>query len=45
MCQRVLYDFHVKDNYEKLILTRDRVFTDFDDNGIKIINVIDWCLK
>lgn len=36
---------NIKDNYEKIILTRDNVFVNTDDNGIKILNVIDWLIK
>jgi len=35
---------NIKDNYEKIILTMDNVFTDTDEEGIKIINLIDWLL-
>lgn len=34
---------NVKDNYPKYILTLDQV-NEFEDDGIKIINVIDWLL-
>lgn len=33
---------NIKDNYEKIILTRDNIFVNTDDNGIKILNIIDW---
>ena len=36
---------NIKDNYEKIILTRDNVFVRTDENGIKILNVIDWLLN
>ena len=36
---------NIKDNYEKIILTRDNVFVDTDDNGIKILNIVDWLLN
>jgi len=35
----------IKDNYEKIVLTMDNIFTGMDDEGIKIINIIDWLLK
>ena len=35
----------IKDNYEKIILTRDNVFVNTDDNGIKILNIVDWLLS
>ena len=35
---------NIKDNYEKLILTRDNMFVNTDDNGIKILNVVDWLM-
>ena len=35
----------IKDNYEKIILTMDNVFVDTDDEGIKIINLVDWLLR
>lgn len=34
----------IKDNYEKIILTTDVLFANTDENGIKIINIIDWLL-
>ena len=34
----------IKDNYEKIILTMDNVFVDTDNEGIKIINLVDWLL-
>ena len=36
---------NIKDNYEKIILTKDNIFVNTDDNGIKILNVIDWLLN
>lgn len=36
---------NIKDNYEKIILTRDNIFTGTDENGIKILNIIDWLLN
>ena len=35
----------IKDNYEKIILTKDILFTGTDENGIKILNVVDWLLN
>lgn len=35
---------NIKDNYEKIILTRDNIFVGIDENGIKILNIIDWLL-
>ena len=35
----------INDNYEKILLTTDNLFTNTDDEGIKIINLIDWLLK
>ena len=35
----------IKDNYEKIILTMDNLFVDTDNEGIKIINLIDWLLR
>lgn len=35
----------IKDNYEKIILTMDNVFVDTDEEGIKIINLVDWLLR
>jgi predicted AAA+ superfamily ATPase len=35
----------IKDNYEKIILTMDKIFVDTNENGIKIYNIIDWLLK
>ena len=34
----------IKDNYEKIVLTTDTLFTNTDDDGIKILNLIDWLL-
>lgn len=36
---------NIKDNYEKIILTKDILFTGMDENGIKILNVVDWLLN
>ena len=33
---------NIKDNYEKIILTKDVLFTGMDENGIKILNIVDW---
>lgn len=35
----------IDDNYEKIVLTTDNLFTGTDDEGIKIINLIDWLLE
>lgn len=35
----------IQDNYEKIILTTDTLFTDTDEEGIKVINMIDWLLE
>lgn len=35
----------IKDNYEKIIITKDILFTGTDENGIKILNVVDWLLN
>ena len=35
----------IKDNYEKIVLTTDNIFTSTDFNGIKILNLIDWLLS
>lgn len=35
----------INDNYEKIVLTTDNLFINTDDEGIKIINLIDWLLK
>ena len=35
----------IKDNYEKLILTTDNLFTNVDENGIKILNLPNWLLE
>ena len=32
----------IKDNYEKVILTMDTIFTDVSDDGIKIKNLVKW---
>ena len=34
----------IKDNYTKIILTTDELFNNSDENGIKIVNIIDWLL-
>lgn len=34
----------IDDNYEKIILTRDHVMVGTNENGIKILNIIDWLL-
>jgi len=36
---------NIKDNYEKIVLTTDNLFANNDDEGIKIINLIDWLLE
>ncbi len=36
---------NIKDNYEKIILTIDKVFVDTDNEDIKIINLVDWLLR
>ncbi len=35
----------INDNFEKIILTLDNVFTGTNDDGIKTINVIDWLVQ
>ena len=35
----------VKDHFEKIVLTTDVLFTGTSENGIKIINIIDWLLE
>lgn len=35
----------VKDNFEKILLTTDTLFTGTTEDGIKIINVMDWLLN
>ena len=35
----------IKDNYEKIVLTMDTLFTNTNENGIKILNLIDWLLN
>jgi predicted AAA+ superfamily ATPase len=32
----------VKDHFEKIVLTTDVLFTGTSEDGIKIINLIDW---
>lgn len=34
----------IKDNYEKIILTTDRI-TLGNYNGIKVINLLDWLVE
>lgn len=36
---------NINDNYEKMVLTTDNLFIDTDEEGIKIINLIDWLLN
>jgi len=35
----------IDDNYEKIILTSDRIFTGMTEEGIKIVNVIDYLIE
>lgn len=35
----------INDNFEKIILTLDNVFVDTNDEGIKVLNLIDWLLS
>lgn len=35
----------IKDNYEKIILTKDNIFVGGNENGIKILNVVDWLIN
>ncbi|MGN0018861.1 MAG: ATP-binding protein [Candidatus Gastranaerophilaceae bacterium] len=35
----------IKDNYEKIILTKDNIFVGGNENGIKILNVVDWLVN
>lgn len=35
----------INDHYEKIILTMDRVFTGISEEGIKIVNIIDFLLE
>ena len=35
----------VRDNYKKIILTTDRMFSNTDQDGILIVNIIDWLLN
>lgn len=35
----------IKDNFEKIVLTADRLFSGYTENGIKIVNLIDWLLN
>ena len=32
----------IKDNYPKIVLYMDEVFTNTNDEGIQIVNMIDW---
>lgn len=34
----------IRDNFEKVILTMDRTFSNSSD-GVKIVNLIDWLLE
>ena len=34
----------IRDNFEKIVLTTDVLFTGTSEDGIKIINVLDWLL-
>lgn len=36
---------NINDNYEKIILTRDNVLVGTNEEGIKILNIIDWLLN
>lgn len=35
----------INDNYIKMVLTADTLFSNTDEDGIKIINIIDWLLE
>lgn len=35
----------IKDHFEKIVLTTDVLFTGTTEDGINIINLIDWLLK
>jgi len=35
----------IKDNFEKIVLTTDVLFTGITDKGYKILNIIDWLLE
>ena len=35
----------IKDNFEKIVLTADVLFTGISEDGIKIINIVDWLLS
>lgn len=35
----------INDNFEKMILTLDNIFVGTNDDGIKVINLIDWLMK
>ena len=34
----------IKDNYPKIVLSMDEVFTNTNDEGIQIVNMVDWLL-
>lgn len=34
----------IKDNYPKMVLSMDEAFSNSDDEGIKILNIVDWLL-
>ncbi len=35
----------IKDNFEKIVLTTDVLFTGITDKGYKVLNIIDWLLE
>lgn len=35
----------IKDNFEKIVLTTDRLFSGYTEEGIRIANLIDWLLN
>ena len=35
----------IKDHFEKIVLTHDNVFVGGNENGIKILNIVDWLLS
>lgn len=35
----------INDNFEKIILTLDNVFVGTNDEGIKVLNLIDWLVS
>lgn len=35
----------IKDNFEKIVLTTDRLFSGYTEEGIRIVNLIDWLLN